>query len=92
MNKTFKQECKDWLKPLGYSLHIASGVDYFVFKNDLDASAPRVVCFISKADKSKRAEIIGAKCAMPIHSSLFGKNDAEFRLADEINFVRNFVV
>jgi len=92
MNKTFKQECKDWLKPLGYSLHIASGVDYFVFENDSDTSAPKIVCLISGVDKSKREEIRGTKYMMPIIGDFFGRNDAEFRLTDQIDFVRNFTV
>lgn len=92
MIKTFKQECKDWLKPLGYSLHIASGVDYFIFENDLDRDSPQIVCFISGVNKSKRAEIRGAKCTMPITGDFFGRDDAGFRLANQIDFVRNFTV
>ena len=65
---SFREECEEWLKPLGYSIHMSNpNGNYYQFLNMEDTSYPAIIC--RQEDGKKTAELLDAQYSYFLHMS-----------------------
>lgn len=51
---TFREECEEWLKPLGYTLHASSGeFNWLSFSHNDNHYSPAIICYQDPAGVRK---------------------------------------
>lgn len=61
---TFRDECNEWLNPLGYNINIIGAEDRcLIFSHDSDIFKPSIQCF-NRLDGNKHCILVGGNLKM----------------------------
>lgn len=85
--KTFREECTEWLAPLGYSIH-SHGTDdrFFAFWNTDEPYSPFIIC-THELNGEKRCRLRGTILKMLIQMQV---SNLSFKHPDIERFIRAF--